>query len=100
MLERKRIRAFGTVHLTIGGAEHPVTRLREARSGQPPSFRTADRRVLAPDRLGDCRGGPTGSPATASADTSSGGQLSMGPPLHESVSAFVQETARASSFSV
>lgn len=48
---RQRIRAFGIVHLTIGGREYPVTRVRPSAPERPLAFRTADRQVLAPDRL-------------------------------------------------
>jgi methionyl-tRNA formyltransferase len=47
----RRVRAFGTVFLTIGGARYPVTRLRNASSHRRLSFRTADGQILAPDRF-------------------------------------------------
>jgi methionyl-tRNA formyltransferase len=48
---QRRLRAFGTLSITIHGARYPVTRLRRVAPGRPLAFRTADGRVLAPDRL-------------------------------------------------
>jgi hypothetical protein len=47
----RRLRAFGTVHLTIAGIAYPVTRLRDSAPGRHLGFRTADGRWLAPDRF-------------------------------------------------
>ncbi len=47
----RRIRAFGVVHLTVGGERYPVTRLRPSRSGRRLAFRTADDCLLEPDRF-------------------------------------------------
>ena len=44
-----RLRAFGTLRLTIAGVEYPVTRLRAA-TGGARSFRCVDGARLAPDR--------------------------------------------------
>jgi methionyl-tRNA formyltransferase len=49
----RRVRAFGTVFITIGGTRYPVTRLRSASPGSRLAFRTADGRLLAPDRFRD-----------------------------------------------
>ncbi len=47
----RRIRAFGVVHLTIGGEVYPATRLRLARPDDRLAFRTADGCLLRPDRF-------------------------------------------------
>jgi methionyl-tRNA formyltransferase len=46
-----RVRAFGTVRITIGGRDYPVTRLRPARRGDRLTFAAANGRRLAVDRL-------------------------------------------------
>ncbi|MBM3660781.1 MAG: hypothetical protein FJW95_14955 [Actinobacteria bacterium] len=46
----RRVRAFGTVHLTIDGERWPVTRVREGRHG-PLAFRVADGRWMSADRV-------------------------------------------------
>ena len=48
---RRRVRAFGVIHLTIDGIEHAATRLRIATPGQARSFRTLDGVLMAPDRF-------------------------------------------------
>jgi methionyl-tRNA formyltransferase len=48
---QRRIRAFGTLEIAIDGVPYPITRLRPSSAGRPLAFRTADGRVLAPDRL-------------------------------------------------
>ena len=48
---RRRLRAFWSVDITIGGRTLPVTRLRPSRPGRPLAIRTADGLVLEPDRV-------------------------------------------------
>jgi methionyl-tRNA formyltransferase len=48
---RRRIRAFGVVHLNIAEESWPVTRIRSARTGEWLVFRTADDKLLRPDRF-------------------------------------------------
>jgi methionyl-tRNA formyltransferase len=48
---RQRLRAFGTVRLTVAGMSYPVTRVRPAPRSSRFAFTTADGHVLAPDRL-------------------------------------------------
>ena len=48
---QRRLRAFGTLDITIDGVRYPVTRLRATAPGRPLAFRTAEGIVLAPDRL-------------------------------------------------
>ena len=48
---RRRIRAFGTVQLAIGGTDWPATRVRTGRPGRRLTFQTADGSYATADRI-------------------------------------------------